>query len=99
VTQFYMPDCSVTEAALALKVMFFENDGTTHSFCLLQGSETKITALSVSWPVGLRGPMYIEFGHCRWSSYSASLTCVELWAVFFQLMHGLTVQFLGLDEL
>ena len=59
-TQLYMLDCYVTEAALALKVMFFKNDGN-HSFCLVQRSKTKITALSVSWPIGLRGPMYNEF--------------------------------------
>ena len=97
-TQFYMPDCSVTEAALALKVMFFRNDGS-HPFCLLQGSKTKRMNCRCLGLIGLRGPMYIEFGHCRWSSYSASLTCVKLWALFFQQMHDLTVQFRGLDEL
>ena len=91
-----MPDCSVTEAALAFKVIFFKNDGS-HPFCLLQESKTKRTVLSVSRPIGPRGPMYIDFGQCIWSSYSASLTFVTFWAVFFQLKHGLTVQFLGLD--
>jgi hypothetical protein len=63
VTQFYMPDCSVTEVALVFKIMFFIND-VSHTFCLLQGSMTKRVALSVSRPIGLRGPMYIHFGHC-----------------------------------
>ena len=63
VTQFYMPDCSVAEVALAFKVMFFINDAS-YPFCLLQGSKTKRAALSVSRPIGLSGPTYIDFGHC-----------------------------------